>query len=316
MLEFDDAPAEVASRTLDAFAAENEELEALLASLAPDLWWTPTPSDGWTIRQQLAELICRTQRTIDAMTDRNRLLLEVERTGRIYGQDDWHAKDVLAHCEPDLLLLQWRDVRERFATTCSRVLGGAILPLQSVGKERLVSIASAYGLMKAWAHAQDIADGLDLRRTPNERLWYIADLGIGMDDTRFATHGVVPLGQLNCRIELTSPIGAVWVWGSPGAEERLTGAAEDFCLFLTRRRTRSMVDLVATAEVEVWMTVAPTYLAPPGRSSRLTPARRGTAVHGDTARSRRSESPGEARATTAATSLLDETSSLAKIRSR
>ncbi|MBM7790180.1 maleylpyruvate isomerase family mycothiol-dependent enzyme [Tenggerimyces flavus] len=265
MLPVEDDPRDVAYRTLDAFTAENEELDKLLASLSYDVWSTPTPSEGWTIARQVAHLTLRAQDAIEAMTDRRRLLLTVERASPSPHHDADYGGLALANRHPETLLTQWREAREQFESTSHGILEGDISSLPGAGSERLVTIATAYGLMRTWAHAQDIFDALDRPRMPSERLWYVADLGIGMDDPRFTAHGVLPLGQMECRIELASPIGALWIWGDPTAAARLRGTAEDFCLYVTRRRTRWEVELTATMEVEAWMSTAPMLLAPAGR---------------------------------------------------
>lgn len=268
----DDDPRDVAYRTLDAFTAENEELDMLLAGLPSQVWSTPTPSEGWTIARQLAHLTLRAQRATEAMTDHSHLLLTVERASPSSNYDADYGGLALAHRHPETLLTQWREARERFESTSRGILDGDISALQAVGAERLVTTAAAYGLMRTWAHAQDIFEALDRRRIPSERLWYVADLGIGMDDTRFGAYGVVPLGQMECRIELASPMGALWVWGDPTAAAWLRGTAEDFCLYVTRRRTRWEIDLTASVEVEAWMSTAPTFLAPAGRGYGPVPA--------------------------------------------
>ncbi len=46
------------------------------------------------------------------------------------------------------------------------------------------------------------------------------------------------------RVELTAPSGETWVWGPEDAEQRVAGAAYDFCLLATQRVHRDDTDLV------------------------------------------------------------------------
>lgn len=118
-------------------------------------------------------------------------------------------------------------------------------------------------LMETWAHGQDVADTLAVRRTPSDRLKHIAHLGIVTFGWSFATNGLdVP--ALPVRVELDAPSGDVWSWGPDGADNVVRGTAEEFCLVIVRRRHVDDTNLDIRGEVAFqWMSVAQAFAGPP-----------------------------------------------------
>ncbi|WP_369597312.1 maleylpyruvate isomerase family mycothiol-dependent enzyme [Micromonospora sp. NBS 11-29] len=129
-------------------------------------------------------------------------------------------------------------------------------------------------LMETWAHGEDVAEALDVRRTPTGRLRHVAHLGFRTLGHGFAAHGrAVPTAPV--RVELTAPTGGdVWGFGPAEAADRVTGPALDFCLLVTQRRHRSDLALVAAGPVaDEWLDVAQAFAGPPG--GKREPAGRG-----------------------------------------
>ncbi|MGG7612927.1 maleylpyruvate isomerase family mycothiol-dependent enzyme, partial [Streptomyces sp. ZG43] len=120
-------------------------------------------------------------------------------------------------------------------------------------------------LMETWAHGQDVADALGVRREPTARLRHIARLGWRTRDFAYAMNGLTPPGE-PFRIELTPPDGkGLWTYGPEDAPQKVTGPALDFCLLVTRRAHRD--DLVVRAEgpdAERWLDLAQAFAGPPG----------------------------------------------------
>ena len=119
-------------------------------------------------------------------------------------------------------------------------------------------------LMETWAHGQDVADALGVRRVPTARLRHVAHIGVRARDYAFRAAGRTPPAE-PFRVELTGPDGHEWTWGPDEASDRVTGAALDFCLLVTQRRHRADVDVTATgAGADAWLDIAQAFAGPPG----------------------------------------------------
>jgi uncharacterized protein (TIGR03084 family) len=115
--------------------------------------------------------------------------------------------------------------------------------------------------METWAHGQDVAEALGIRRGPTERLRHVAYLGYRTLGHSFAAHGR-PVPDEPVRVELTDPDLA---FGPADAANRLVGPAYDFCLLVTQRRHRADLALRATGPVaDEWLDVAQAFAGPPG----------------------------------------------------
>ena len=119
-------------------------------------------------------------------------------------------------------------------------------------------------IMETWAHTQDIADALGVTREPTPRLRHVAHIGVGARAFSYAVHGK-PLPAAGVRVELAGPDGTPWTWGPPGAADRVTGPALDFCLLVTQRRHRN--DLALAIEgpaADGWMSIAQSFAGAAG----------------------------------------------------
>jgi uncharacterized protein (TIGR03084 family) len=118
--------------------------------------------------------------------------------------------------------------------------------------------------MEYWAHGQDVADALGVRRPPTARLRHVCHLGVRTRDFAHVNRGLEPPG-VPIAVELTAPDGGTWSFGDAGADERVTGPAEDFCLLVTQRRHRDDLALVASGpHASTWLDVAQAFAGPPG----------------------------------------------------
>jgi uncharacterized protein (TIGR03084 family) len=119
-------------------------------------------------------------------------------------------------------------------------------------------------LMETWAHGQDIVDGLDVNRTPTDRLRHIAFLGVRTMGWSFTINGIdVPPETV--RVSLNAPSGDQWLWNEDSTHNVVSGDAEDFCLVVTQRRHVSDTSLEVTGPVaEQWMSIAQAFAGPPG----------------------------------------------------
>jgi uncharacterized protein (TIGR03084 family) len=122
-------------------------------------------------------------------------------------------------------------------------------------------------LMETWAHGQDIADALGVRRTPTARLRHVAHIGVRTRDFAYLNRGL-PAPAEEFRVELMGPDGELWTWGPPDSPQRVTGPVLEFCLLVTQRVHLADTALVAVGpDAEQWLTIAQAFAGPhgPGR---------------------------------------------------
>ena len=91
--------------------------------------------------------------------------------------------------------------------------------------------------------ALDIAVPLGIDYPDTDRLRHIAWLGHHTLPYAFRLEGVEPHPVF---VELASPSGATWTFGSPSAPTKVSGTAAEFCRVGARRLAPDDSDLVAT----------------------------------------------------------------------
>jgi uncharacterized protein (TIGR03084 family) len=132
------------------------------------------------------------------------------------------------------------------------------------GADMSITSAVTARLMETWAHGQDIADALAIRREPTDRLRSIAHLGVATRPFSFRLRGL-PVPQEEVTVELIAPSGEVWRWGDSKAAQRVTGTALDFCLVVTQRRHLADTALTIVGDGAArWMSVAQAFAGTPG----------------------------------------------------
>lgn len=247
--------------TLDHLIAEGAELEEILRPLPTQAWRMPTPAPGWTIAHQIGHLTWTDEVALAAVTDPPRFAAALEAAA----QDPLHFTDRTAAEGSNL------PVTELFSRwSASRAeLAGALATApddQSIDwfgpPMRPRSMVTAR-LMETWAHGQDVADALGVRRVPTDRLRDVAHLGVRTRSFAYAINGR-PAPDAEPRVELTAPGGELWTWGPDDAEDRIGGPALDFCLAVTQRRELSQLALVATpGPASDWLAIAQAFAGPP-----------------------------------------------------
>ncbi|MBY8875440.1 TIGR03084 family protein [Micromonospora sp. PLK6-60] len=245
---------------LTELAAESAQLDALVAALPAPAWDRPTPAPGWTVAHQIAHLAWTDHVSRLAATDAEAFYATVAAAPDPARLVDDGAASFLA--PPAELLTRWRAGRDALATALAAVPATEKLPWFGT-RMSAASMATAR-LMETWAHGEDVADTLGVRRTPTDRLRHVAHLGFRTLGHGFAAHGrAVP--AVPVRVELAAPDGGTWTFGPAEAADRVTGPALDFCLLVTQRRHRGDLALVATGPIaDEWLDVAQAFAGPPG----------------------------------------------------
>jgi uncharacterized protein (TIGR03084 family) len=118
-------------------------------------------------------------------------------------------------------------------------------------------------IMETWAHGQDVADTLGIRREPTDRLRHVAHIGVTTFGWSHVNRGLeVP--DTPVRVELTGPSGDLWTWGPEDAAQSVRGPAEDFCLVVVQRRHVEDTSLAVSGDVaRNWMLIAQAFAGPP-----------------------------------------------------
>ncbi|KZM69573.1 TIGR03084 family metal-binding protein [Nocardia terpenica] len=245
------------------FDAECAELDGLIAPLDPAEWARATPAPGWTIAHQIGHLAWTDRVATLSATDAAAFTALLEQAApRALTFVDEAAEQEAATPAPELLR-RWRGTRAALVTALRAVPAGTKLPW--FGPPMSAAMMITARLMETWAHGQDVADALGVRRVPTARLRNIAHIGARTRDYAYAVQGrSAPAAEF--RIELTAPDGdGLWTWGPESAAQRVTGPALDFCLLVTRRRHPDDLKIEAIgADAAEWLTIAQVFAGPPG----------------------------------------------------
>ena len=245
--------------------AEGDEIEALVRDLPEAGWARTTPAEGWTVAHQVAHLAWTDERALLAATDPDGFRAEfAEYAARAEGSLDRtvDAEAGKAAARPDLLDW-WRTSRERLATTLLELPPGTKLPWY--GPPMSAASMATARLMETWAHGQDVADALGMRREPTPRLRHVAHIGVRTRDFAYLVREL-PVPPEQFRVELMGPGDELWTWGPEDAPQRVTGPALEFCLLVTQRVHRADTALVAVGEdANTWLDIAQAFAGPPGK---------------------------------------------------
>jgi len=242
--------------------AESGELDALVSEVPSTHWADPTPAPRWTIAHQIAHLLWTDRVALTAVTDEAGFAAVLAKAAKDpTGFVDAGAEE-LAALPPERLLADWRETRDRLHDELLAVADGRKLPW--FGPPMSAASMATARLMETWAHGLDVADTLGVKRPATARLRSIAHIGVRTRDFAFSINGLTPPAE-PFRVELRAPDSSVWEWGPNDAQQRVTGAAEDFCMLVTQRRPQADLDVHPVgADAEQWLGIAQAFAGPPG----------------------------------------------------
>ncbi|WP_045743760.1 TIGR03084 family metal-binding protein [Actinoplanes rectilineatus] len=245
---------------------ESDRFDRLFTAPALAGWERPTPAPGWQVRHQYAHLTSVFRLGRLAVTDPGAFRDTVSR----YGPDfDAVVEGLVAEIvdrSPEVLLSQWRT--ERAASQQALAASAPDRPVPWLARPLPVSLLASAAQMELFAHGQDLADTLGVVREPTDRLRHVVAFAMTNHGYGWTVRDRTP-PDVPFRFELTAPSGAVWTYGPAGADQRVTGPVQDFCLLVTRRRHRDDVALTVTGEIAgEWLTVAQAYRGGTGAGRR------------------------------------------------
>jgi uncharacterized protein (TIGR03084 family) len=253
--------------------AEHDDLRAILVDIPPGDWERPTPAAGWTIRDQISHLAYFDGAARLSMADPDAF-----RAARVEA-----VADIEKFVEATLAYgrgIGGAELLDRFAGERSALVEAALAAPDGVripwyGPDMAVASSVTARIMETWAHGQDVADALGVRRPLTGRLRHVCDIGIRARPFSFRNRGLEP-PDTPLRIELTGPDGGLWEWGPSDAADRVAGPALDFALVVTQRRLAADTALVVDGDdARTWIAFAQAFAGNPTDTDRgrtgLTP---------------------------------------------
>ncbi|MFC5064247.1 TIGR03084 family metal-binding protein [Actinomycetospora atypica] len=259
-------------RAVAVLQAQTEAVDAMVAGLTDEQWALETPASGWSIADQIAHLafVFSLAGTAASRPEEFRALA-AQVSG--FGEFDAAVNQALEPYRalaPAEILERFRAERDASLAALASIPADETVPW-FVNPLPPVVLASA-GMLECFAHGQDIADTLGVRRTHDDRIEYLTTFVAHTRDFGFIAHDESPPAA-PFRFELVLPSGRTWTFGPEDATDRVTGDAVDVCLLAARRRHPDDLDVVATGGgARRWLSVAQAYRGPAGagREARAT----------------------------------------------
>jgi len=242
-------------------ADEHRDLDAVVSQLSESTWRAPTLAEGWSIADQISHLAFFDERAAMAMTDPDGFTRDFEQMVAA-GRDA--SVDRARTLPPTALLADWRVARSALVVAARDADPTARVPWYGPAMS-LRSCVTAR-LMETWAHGQDVVDALGIDRPGTTRLRHVAHIAIGARAYALMVNRLTPDDRA-VFVELTSPDGDTWAWGSPDAAGgSVRGSALDFCLVaIQRRHLRDTTLRVEGESATTWMSVVQAFAGPAGR---------------------------------------------------
>jgi uncharacterized protein (TIGR03084 family) len=202
--------------------AEQDAIEAMLASLDEGGWLAPSAAAGWSIADVVLHLAQSEEAVVGSIGGVSLVdAIPVEGTSI----DEIMENRVRAERgDPAQIFARWRQARRESVAALRDADPDARYPW-AAAPLRPQALATTR-LAEHWAHALDIAEPLGVDYPDTARLRHIAWLGHRTLPYGFGLAGEEPQPVY---AELTAPDGSTWTYGDPAAPSRITGSAGAFC---------------------------------------------------------------------------------------
>ncbi|MFW2332782.1 TIGR03084 family metal-binding protein [Ilumatobacter sp.] len=261
------------SEVLDDLVAEQEALDRVVAELDDDQFSLATPSERWSVADQLGHLTYFDTTAALAINDAAAFADHKAELMSTFADElavDEATLGSFRRSSAAEQLTAWRHGRLDLEAAARTLADDTRVEWYgpSMGSKSFLTAR----LMEVWAHGQDICDAVGASRPASDRLRHIAQLGFITRGWSYVVRGDEPPG-VAVRVELVAPSGDEWTWGDDDAADTITGPAEDFCLVVTQRRHVDDTDLAVTGDAaRDWMVKAQAFAGAPTTG----PASRGT----------------------------------------
>jgi uncharacterized protein (TIGR03084 family) len=250
---------------VDDLAAEHLALGAVLARMAGEQWELPTHAPGWLVRDQVTHLAHFDEIARLAIVDPDGFRADAETVRGGDGPAGYERRYLARGRALGAAKLhqRWRESSAALVAASRALDPKGRLPWYGPDMSPLSFVTAR--LMETWSHGLGVVDVVGIERPDTDRLRHVVFLGVRTRAFSYVNRGLAPNTTL-VYVSLTAPSGAVWTFGEPDAENRVTGAARDFCRVVTQRRHVADTDLtVVGAAAEEWMRLAQAFAGPPGQ---------------------------------------------------
>ncbi len=246
---------------VEALAAQQAELSALLGGLAPSDWRAPTRCDGWDVSDVVLHLAQSNEMAVGSATGRFAVVLATltDSIGSTGSVDDGVARMV----ERERGLTP-AELEERWRVGAARLLDALAAIDLSTRVQWAVGLLSARTLAttrqaETWIHTVDVAEAVGVTLPPTDRLQFIARLAWRTLPYAFSSAGRALTGPV--AFHLLSPGGEPWdfVPDQP-AVTTITGPAVELCAVAARRLDPSATSLTGVGpDTEAVLALIRTY---------------------------------------------------------
>jgi uncharacterized protein (TIGR03084 family) len=243
-----------------------DRLVDVLEPLTPEQWRTPTPAEGWDVRDQVAHVALVEEYAVTALGDPEAFALLVAES--VADPDGFEARlcERGRTLDGEELLARWRSAAATLRALLADPARGLLEPGTRIawfGPSMGVRSFLTARLMETWSHGQDVRDALGAPPDAGGALRHVAHLGVTTRGWSHVVRGLDPDPE-PVAVRLLGPDGEEWTWGPSDASSAVAGTALDFCLVVTQRRHWHDTDLVATgAAARQWLDIAQAFAGPP-----------------------------------------------------
>jgi len=249
---------------LDDLEAEEHALDATVGALDDAGWTTPTPADGWDVRDSVMHLAATDDWAVHALSDPDTFRAQLA----AFGTDpEARAAGITSGTLGRQLprgvstVEWWRDRRSAVVSLLRARAPSDRSPW--FGPDMSSASFGTARVMETWAHGRDVYDALGRQQPVTARIRHVAELGVRTRGWSYVVRGLAP-PPTPVRVELTAPNGSTWEWDDPAAPASVRGPALDFCLVVTQRRNPADTELAITGEAAVeWMSIAQAFAGSP-----------------------------------------------------
>jgi uncharacterized protein (TIGR03084 family) len=232
---------------LDALAAQQAELSALLSPLSGPDWDRASRCDGWTIADVVLHLAQTNEMAIGSVEGRYREVVdELAHGSRGMGVSVDAGADLMVANErglgPEVIRARWQVGADRLQA----LLAGCDphTRVDWVVGQLSARTLTTTRLAEAWIHTGDVAEPLGAVQAADDRLWHIARLAWRTLPYAFAQDGRELEGDV--AFELRAPDGGTWAFRPDAAPATVVrGDALSLCRVAARRLDPSESGLTA-----------------------------------------------------------------------
>lgn len=247
----------------DDFFRECQAVEALVEPLSEPDYGRKTRFKGWTINQILRHLHVWNHAAQLSLTDEAGFRAWMDDATQSIGGGNMpdFEKNWLDGASGRTLFDIWRETYPAVAESFAEADPSHRVPWVGPSMSARSSITAR--LMETWAHSQAIYDELGIERANGDHIRNIVVLGFNTYGWTFANRRMeVP--EPRPQLVLTAPSGEIWTYGEDAGDERIEGAAEQFCQVVTQTRNIADTELaVSGSNAREWMSVAQCFAGPP-----------------------------------------------------